>query len=232
MVTMSEPALPRTDSTAPRRGRGRPKGSAPYRAGDLEALSIFADHEIEMPGAHLAPFLAKRGYSDRGVRRAQALWRRESQQLLGAAQLRFDSRRPETLVDVLFAVASAVRAIGQAIVDSELVDCLRASMNRAQARRKAEEQLNVPSILPFDPINTGDLKAALAHFEPEMHGIGSPALTARLSNKTLADLPASERTYLMAVLLHALSLEERQREIEAEGAGSAGAESKIAGASR
>lgn len=214
---MSERDRPIADKNVAKRGRGRPKGSAPYRNGDLAALSSFADQEIDTPGAPLAPFLARRGYGDAAIRRAQALWREERRQMLEAAKLRFDSRRPESLGEIFFEFASAMRGIGTAIADSGISQNLRASMERAEARRKAFEQLGLISKLPFDPANADEMDAALAPFETEMHEAGSPEIGARLANKTLAELPLSERAYLMAILLHAFSLQQRQREIEAEG---------------
>lgn len=66
---------PISDSTVTKRGRGRPQGSAPYRERDLKILTKFAEQEVQTPGARLAPLLAKNGYDEPSIRRAQALWR-------------------------------------------------------------------------------------------------------------------------------------------------------------
>src|SRR5829696_7222058 len=82
----------------PKRGRGRPPGSAPYRQRDEELLARYADKAIHSQGLELAPFARRAGVSNAAaIRRLQARWRADRERFLNDARTRFDARPPEPL---------------------------------------------------------------------------------------------------------------------------------------
>ena len=199
----------------PKRGRGRPLGSAPYRQRDEELLVRYADKAIHSSGLELAPFARRAGVSNAAaIRRLQARWRADRERFLNDARTRFDARPPESLWQMLMDLRAGLSRMA-AIVSREVLDPLRASIRRAERRWDARASLGQPARLPFDPADPSELEPALARFESAMPTPGSDEIDDQLGDQTLADLPLSQRLYLPAVLIHEMSLEQRRRETEA-----------------
>lgn len=192
-----------------KRGRGRPLGSAPYRQPDQEFLARYADEAIHFPDLELAPFARRAGASDAGIRRLQARWRTDRERFLKEARIRFDARPPESLWQMLMDVWAGLGRANE-IVSKEVLHPLTMSVRRAERRWDARAALGQPSQLPFHPTDASELEPALARFE---NALGSTKID--LGQQTLADLPLSLRLYLLAVLIHEVSLQQHRRETEA-----------------
>jgi hypothetical protein len=177
-------------------------------------LAKFADAAIHTPGLELAPFARDAGISDEAsIRRLQARWRTERERLLGEAQTRFDARPPESLGQILADLLAGLSRIAE-LTSKPVMSLLRASTERAERRWDARNRLGKPSPLPFDPGEPGELEPALARFENAVHPPGSAEVAELLGDRTLAELPLSLRLYVLAVLLHEMSLDQRRREAE------------------
>jgi hypothetical protein len=202
---------PRKDPSnhAPARGRGRPLGSAPFREVDEALLTRYADKALHTPGLQLAPFARSAGWKPAPIRRLQARWRAERDRLLNDARKRFDARPPDSLGQLVMDMWVGLgRAAGSF---SGILKPLKASMLQAQRRWDA---LGDAAQLPLDPTNPDILEPALARFENAMPTPGSNEMDDLLGVQTFEDLPFSMRLYVLAVLLHEVSLEERRREAE------------------
>ena len=198
-------------NSAPARRRGRPRGSAPYRQRDEELLARYADKMIHDPGLQLAPFARRAGFSDAAIRRLQGRWREHRDRFLNEARIRFDVRPPESLWQILLVLWTGLHR-GTEIVSQHVLHPLLTSVRRAERRWEARAALDQPARLPIDPTNPGELEPAFARFED---ALGSADIAAQLAGKTLGDLPLSLRLYIMAVLMHEVSLDQRRREVEA-----------------
>ena len=130
---------------------------------------------------------------------------------MNEAQNRFNARPPQSLRQILMDLWAGLHR-GTEIVSQQVLHPLVASARRAERRWKARVALGQPDRLPIDPTNPGELEPALARFED---ALGSTHLDAQLAGKTLAELPLSLRLYIMAVLIHEVSLDQRRREVEA-----------------
>src|SRR5215207_4000140 len=95
----------------------------------------------------------------------------------------------------------------------EVLAPLMASVRRAERRWDARAVLGQPAPLPFDPNDPSELEPALARFEAAMPTPGSDEIDDLLGDKMVEDLPPSVRLYLIAVLIHEMSLDMRRREI-------------------
>ena len=216
MLRNMERVRPKNPSSpVPKRGRGRPLGRAPYRQRDEQLLARFADKAIHSPDLELAPFARRAGVSNTAaIRRLQARWRADRERFLNDARTRFDARPPESVWQMVMHLQAGLSRMA-ATFSREVLDSLRASIQRAERRWDARASLGEPARLPFDPTDPSELEPALARFESAMPTPGSDEIGDQLGDQTLADLPLSQRLYLLAVLIHEISLEQRRRETEA-----------------
>ena len=130
---------------------------------------------------------------------------------MNEARIRFDVRPPESLWQILLDLWTGLHR-GTESVSQHVLHPLLTSVRRAERRWEARAAPDQPARLPIDPTNPGELEPALARFED---ALGSADLAAQLAGKTLGDLPLSLRLYIMAVLMHEVSLDQRRREVKA-----------------
>jgi hypothetical protein len=141
--------------------------------------------------------------------------------LLSEAQTRFDARPPESLWQLLTDLVAGLGHITE-LTSKPVVSLLRASIERAERRWRARATLGKPSPLPFDPSEPSELQPALARFENAVHPPGSAEVAVLLGDKTVTELPFPLRLYVLAVLIHEMSLAQRRREAEQADAQSGG----------
>ena len=199
---------------APARRRGRPLGSAPYRQRDEALLARFADELIGKPDLRLAPFVQAAGLSESAIRRVQLRWRSNKERFLNEARIRFEGRPPQSLAEIVMHLWAGLSRTTR-VFSKNVLDPLRASMRRAERRWEAQEALGKPARLPLDPSHPTKLKPALNRFESAMPTPGSDEIDDLLGDKTFEELPFSMQLYLIAVLTHEVSLEQRRNETKA-----------------
>ncbi|MFG1303937.1 hypothetical protein V5F34_07340 [Xanthobacter autotrophicus] len=199
---------PRPSNQQPRRPRGRPKGTTKFEQEDRRLLAEFAGRTLGLPhAAKLAPFLAKRGYEERDVRRAQKRWREEKIALLREAQLRVDAAPPENIVGFIADLFSSLAHVTDAVRPA--LEALSQSLESARRRAAARKELGLDQSLPLDLAEPSVVTAAISGFEKT---VGAGHQPSEFHNLSLDELPLSLKLYAAALMLHEASLQMAERE--------------------
>ncbi|XSG81088.1 MAG: hypothetical protein ACPW61_08265 [Methyloligella sp. ZOD6] len=185
-----------------KRPRGRPKGTTKFEQQDLRLLGEFADLAISQPQTPLAPFLVGHGYEHKDVRRAQKRWRKEKAALLEEARVRADASPPDNLFEWMLYAGEMVAAMAGAVRPA--MEKISGSLERAQRRVAAREKLGLDSDLPLDLTNQDAVERAIQRYGET---VAKRRLPAEFDRLTLAELPFSLKLYVVAMLLHELSLQ-------------------------
>lgn len=190
----------------PKRPRGRPSGSAPYRNADLQILSSFADRSLDgrrKLAAYIREHHANAGEKD--VRRLQSRWRDEQALLLAEARKRREAEEARTLWDdigdffVLLERGSSAAA--------GLLEKLSLSLERARARALANGEI--------DDLMLVDAASALPAFENQM-ALGVDGFAERAGQTLSNEMSPSLRLYGLALTLYTLSLQRADAEADRE----------------
>jgi hypothetical protein len=207
---ISTASQPRVDAGPGRaRPRGRPSGSSRFAESDLIALDKIADRLLYEPDLPVATAARGLGFSSEAeIRRLQTKWRRSKSTLLAEAQ-----RRHESPLDKLLHSLASVAALAEVLLRSAPIAAIQASLERASRRIAAEQRAGKGAKLSFDPNDRAAVDAAISRFESRQHHRAdlAPDLPGDVS---WAELPASQRLYAMALVLHELSLDEFERELK------------------
>ncbi|WP_439605150.1 hypothetical protein [Shinella sp.] len=190
----------------PKRSRGRPSGSAPYRDADLQILRGFADRSLD-GGRKLAAYIREHhaNAEEKDVRRLQARWRTEHTGLLAEARKRREAEEARTLWDdisdffVLLERGSSAAA--------GLMAKLSLSLERARARALANGEP--------DDLKLVDAAGALPAFEEQM-ALGVDGFAQRAGKTLSNEMSPSLRLYGLALTLYTLSLQMGEAEADRE----------------
>lgn len=200
-------------SQRPKRPRGRPKGTAAYEQKDLRLLTVFADQATMTPGTKLAPFLARHGYAQHDIRRAQQRWRSKKGDLLRQAKLRAEATPGKDLLGILSYWGKVISALGEAA--RPFIDRLAGSLEWSQRAVEARKELGLPQWIPLDPTDAPAVEAAFARYEAS---IGAGLRPTDFDKKTFDELSWAHKFYCYALLFHELSLKAASSETEEDAA--------------
>ena len=193
---------PHQSNPSPKRPRGRPQGTTKFEQEDRRLLTKFADQTLSLPySVKLAPFLAKCGYEERDIRRAQKRWRDEKTVLLREAQLRADASPPESMAELTAYLMATLSPVTEAIRPA--FAAIARSLERARRQVAARKELGLDLGVPLDLAEPGEVERALRRYETTV-GVGHKP--AEFEVRTLDELPLSLKLYAAALMLHETSL--------------------------
>lgn len=214
---ISTASQPRVDAgPSRRRRRGRPSGSSRFAESDRIALDKIAERLVYEPDLPVATAARGLGFSSEAeIRRLQAKWRSAKSRLLAEAQ-----RRHESPLDLFVHFLASLAGLAEGLLTSAPIGAIQASLERAARRLAAEQRAGEAAKLSFDPNDRAAVDAAISRFESRQHHTAADLVPDLPDDGTWADLPASQRLYAMALVLHELSLDEYERELKEASASS------------
>lgn len=201
-----------------KRSRGRPTGSSRFTETDQTSLEKIADALVREPGLQPTVVIRRLGYyGEAEIRRLQSKWRKERHRLLAEAQRLLDAEPPTTFLDSILDMCGTLGSFVHGLTTSPAMRSLRASLDRQARRRTARDELGIAPRSPIEPGNQEDLERAIERFEERPHQSVSDLIADLPAEMTVDEMPPSLRLYAMALILHEMALNVKQRETAALG---------------
>lgn len=189
------------------RSRGRPIGSTKFDEQDDAELRRFAKMQLQLGKLQLAPFLRKRGYLEKDIRRAHARWRKEKDRYLAHAKLAADATSPQSMWDFVVSGVEALYRLGELIAPT--AQLVAESWERAKRRAAARGALGYDASTPLDFADEKHVRVELLRLEST---VGRQQVPEALYTKEFGELPHSLQLYYTSLLLHTLSIQAAERE--------------------
>lgn len=199
-----------------KRSRGRPPGSSQFADEDRATLEKIADALVREPDLKPTAVMRRLGYgSEAEIRRLQSKWRKDKESLLADAQRRLDAQPPETTLDAIVNIIAELAGFAGALATAPAVQSLKESLDRQVRRHIAQDELGVSPRSPTEPGNQKNLERAIERFEARPHQSLEDLKADIPETMTVDEMPPSLRLYAMALMLHEMALDAKQREATA-----------------